>query len=469
MNCKNCQTELEEGVTLCPNCGAENAEPAVNAEPVETAAAAEPEKTGLSAGKIALLVVLAVAAIAVVVSLVLGGNKTPAGTADPTGTVAATTPSGTTPAPTIPADGNPDDVTCKGSYTVSNEELAAAAAQIVGTVGGDHLTNEVLQTYYWIQVTDFLNEYYAYAAMFGLNLAQPLDTQKSMDGVMTWQQYFLDCALQNWYQYHAMSMEAKAAGFVLDDTYTQYLDTLPMNLEQTANSGGYSSVTAMLQAEMGPGTTLEGYMSYMRDYYLGYMYYISVMNNVELSDAEIEAYFDQYADAYRENGLEKTDDCYVDVRHILVMPTSASGASTYTEEEWAAAEQRANELLNQWLSGAATEESFAAMAGEYTMDPGSTNTGGLYENVYKGQMVEPFENWCFDAARQTGDYGIVRTDYGYHIMYFVRSTPIWYMTAREDMLVEKGNAFVKEILEKHPAEFDYSAIVLGHMDLGTAG
>ena len=52
MNCKNCQTQLEDGVTLCPSCGTENAEPA---------------KTGLGAGKIALLVVLAVAAIAVIV------------------------------------------------------------------------------------------------------------------------------------------------------------------------------------------------------------------------------------------------------------------------------------------------------------------------------------------------------------------------------------------------------------------
>ena len=34
-------------------------------------------------------------------------------------------------------------------------------------------------------------------------------------------------------------------------------------------------------------------------------------------------------------------------------------------------------------------------------------------------MVTAFNDWCFDAARQPGDTGIVETTYGYHIMYYV--------------------------------------------------
>ena len=34
-------------------------------------------------------------------------------------------------------------------------------------------------------------------------------------------------------------------------------------------------------------------------------------------------------------------------------------------------------------------------------------------------MVDAFDKWCFDEARQPGDHGIVKTSYGYHIMYFV--------------------------------------------------
>jgi hypothetical protein len=34
-------------------------------------------------------------------------------------------------------------------------------------------------------------------------------------------------------------------------------------------------------------------------------------------------------------------------------------------------------------------------------------------------MVAPFEDWCYDESRKAGDYGIVETDFGYHIMFFV--------------------------------------------------
>ena len=109
------------------------------------------------------------------------------------------------------------------------------------------------------------------------------------------------------------------------------------------------------------------------------------------------------------------------------------------------------------------------MAEAYTDDPGSASNGGLYEDVYVGQMVPEFENWCFDASRQTGDYGIVKTTYGYHIMYFVGSDYVWYATAEADMLVEKGNEFLQSVLDKHPAEIDYSVIELGTVNLAAEG
>ncbi len=107
----------------------------------------------------------------------------------------------------------------------------------------------------------------------------------------------------------------------------------------------------------------------------------------------------------------------VDVRHILVMPEKDESGKA-SEEAWAAAEKEANEIYEEYLAGDKTEESFSALAKEHSED-GNASVGGIYENVYKGQMVAPFENWCFDEARQPGDTGIVETSFGYHIMYFV--------------------------------------------------
>ena len=114
----------------------------------------------------------------------------------------------------------------------------------------------------------------------------------------------------------------------------------------------------------------------------------------------------------------------VNVRHILVSfeggkTDETTGTTTYSDEEKAIAKAKAEEILAAFTSGKQTEDTFAALATEKTTDTGSKENGGLYENVYPGQMVKAFNDWCFDSARKTGDTGIVETEYGYHVMYFV--------------------------------------------------
>ena len=44
-------------------------------------------------------------------------------------------------------------------------------------------------------------------------------------------------------------------------------------------------------------------------------------------------------------------------------------------------------------------------------------------------MVQAFNDWCFDSSRKSGDTGIVETQYGYHVMYFVGTSDITYRTS----------------------------------------
>ena len=131
---------------------------------------------------------------------------------------------------------------------------------------------------------------------------------------------------------------------------------------------------------------------------------------------------------------DSTDNDFLlkNVRHILVAPAHehAEGETheegeTYSEEELAAAKATAEEILASWKSGEATEEAFAALANEKSAD-GDGTTGGLYENVYPGQMVEGFEDWTYDASRKAGDTGIVESQYGYHVMYFSGNSDMTY-------------------------------------------
>lgn len=108
---------------------------------------------------------------------------------------------------------------------------------------------------------------------------------------------------------------------------------------------------------------------------------------------------------------------FEDVRHILIMPEKDESGKA-SDEAWAEAEKKANEVYAEYLAGETTEEAFAELAKKYSED-GNASVGGIYENVYKGQMVTPFENWCFDEARKAGDTGIVETSFGYHIMYYI--------------------------------------------------
>lgn len=117
-------------------------------------------------------------------------------------------------------------------------------------------------------------------------------------------------------------------------------------------------------------------------------------------------------------------------RHILIEfqggTTDETGTTVYSDEEKADAKAKAQALLDEWLAGEATEDSFATLANQNTQDPGSVSTGGLYENIYPGQMVETFNDWVYDESRKSGDTDLIETSYGYHVMYYVGESEITY-------------------------------------------
>ena len=121
--------------------------------------------------------------------------------------------------------------------------------------------------------------------------------------------------------------------------------------------------------------------------------------------------------------ISRDDNNYktINVRHILIKAV-ASEDGTYSDEAKATAKAKAEALLAEWKAGDATEDSFATLANANTEDTGSNTNGGLYENVYKGQMVTEFNDWCFAEGRKSGDTTIVYNEgsyCGYHVIYFV--------------------------------------------------
>ena len=463
----NNQEQLEENEAV-----SETVEEVLETAPVseETVAAEEaPAEEATEApakkatpGKIAVAVGTVVLLAAVLIALIVNGQgqKKAEVAAEPTEVVE-------TVEATIPADGNPDDVTCKGSYSVSDEEAVAQGDVVVANIGEYQLTNSQLQVYYWMEIQNFLNTYGAYAAYFGMDYTQPLDTQLEEEG-MTWQQYFLDTALNNWHQVQSMSLMAEEAGIPMEEASKTYLEGLDAYLEETAAANGIS-VEELMVSNFGPGADKEDYRYFQKLYLSGVPYYQKAVEAMEPSQEDLEAYFASHEEEYAASGITK-DSKLVDVRHILVQvkggTTDDSGAVTYSDEEWETCRADAQAILDQWLAGEKTEESFAALATEKTEDPGSQQSGGLYQQVVAGQMVQPFNDWCFDAARTYGDYGLVQTSYGYHVMFFVKSEPQWITYTASDWANEQSAELLEAVTSLYPMEISYDKIVLGVVELG---
>lgn len=66
-------------------------------------------------------------------------------------------------------------------------------------------------------------------------------------------------------------------------------------------------------------------------------------------------------------------------------------------------------------------ESFESQARIYSEDPGSAATGGLMKNVFKGQMVKPFEAAALNL--QEGEISEpIESEFGYHIIQLVKKS-----------------------------------------------
>ena len=150
----------------------------------------------------------------------------------------------------------------------------------------------------------------------------------------------------------------------------------------------------------------------------------------------------------------------MDVRHVLIVP---EGDEEPTEEQWESCRKKAQALLDGWVKAGATEEGFAKLAVENSVDSSASN-GGLIQSIVTGQMVEAFDAWCFDESRKVGDYGLVRTEYGYHLMYYVGGDEAWYIVGKnsQDGIVYTNCAKVIDAqLEANPLDVKFDKILIG--------
>lgn len=95
----------------------------------------------------------------------------------------------------------------------------------------------------------------------------------------------------------------------------------------------------------------------------------------------------------------------------------AAYIAAHPELDPATKKAKAQEILNRAKAG----EDFAALANEFSQDPGNKGPdgqgqGGLYKDVPKGRMVAPFEQAALGLQQGQVAPELVETDFGYHII-----------------------------------------------------
>ena len=461
----------------------------------------------------------------------------------------------TEPTATTPADGNPDDITCQGSYSATGEEAATAGDDVIGvisvtttetvevtepaeeteapteteaseesevpeetevpaeteipeetepsepvyetvTVVEEYpLTNSQLQAFYWLEVATYQSAGHEIAPDF----SQPLDTQICPldETVGSWQQYFLQKALNTWAVSRALTLHSQLVPLGFEEAYQpnadkhaeyfvdvaarndyygsheyytpnalhqDYLDNLSTYLSQLAEAFGYADAEELVRQST--GVSAEDLLSAVELYNRGYMYFTELSYSVDPTAEEVEAYFAEHEERYAEAGITRDGTKTVNMRHILMLPKNATVAKDGTveasENDWNqlywSAQNKLSKILDTYPRG---EGTFATYAANESLDAGTALSGGLYENLTPGQMPEEMDAWLFDDARKPGDTELIRTACGMHIVYFCGATETWYEAARKDLITQTLQQQAEALLELYPAEINYSAIRIG--------
>lgn len=362
-----------------------------------------------------------------------------------------------------------NDLQYRKSYSVSDRKAASKRNEVVATVGGVDLNNGQLQVAYWMNVYDFLNNYGQNAIQSGLDYTKPLDKQNYPGSSLTWQQYLLADTLDRWHSYQAMALLARDKGIKLAETFQKGLAEMRENMTQTAKENGYESLEAMIQSDMGPGCTFDDYYAYMETYYLGYMYYTDSHTKLNVSEEQVEAYFKKHESELAESKITKNSGDLVDIRQILIQPKDGKANENdemiFPEAAWDEALVRAEAILADWEAGEKTEDSFVELAVEFSDTGTAASDGGMIEDIFEGYLTEELDKWCFEEGRKVGDCEIVKTMYGYHVVYFVEAEPEWHRVCVEGVVSELAANIMEYAKEQYPATIDYKKIVLGKVDL----
>lgn len=317
------------------------------------------------------------------------------------------------------------------SCTDNSDGDSALRSVTVATSENIEIDGAVMTYFYNDNLLAFVNNYSAVLATVGLDPTKPLKDQPRKNGEGTWYDYFVSQTCTVTHYLMTLNEIAMAEGVSLTDSEKVAINAAAEMVTEGWYGKGVGS------ADISKARQLEA---------LAYKFENLKKAELMPDEAEMAAYF-----AENEADFEYDESATVNVRHILLRDAYMPNHN--------AAVAAANELLERFESGEKTAEAFNLLVLEYSNDPGSVYSGGLYRNLRRETTVEEFDKWCFDEARKPGDTAVIETEYGAHVMYFEgEGLPVWQAEVSDKMVSERLKEFRVERFADFPVSFDEEAL-----------
>lgn len=110
----------------------------------------------------------------------------------------------------------------------------------------------------------------------------------------------------------------------------------------------------------------------------------------------------------------------------------------------------AQAVLDEWKSGAATEESFGEICDKYN-DPATVSAkGGLQEALTAAGLSNGLAEWLFDEARKAGDASVISeegSEYSYVVYYVGLNEEEWIVNIKNQLLNQEMQFYLTGLAE----------------------
>ena len=115
----------------------------------------------------------------------------------------------------------------------------------------------------------------------------------------------------------------------------------------------------------------------------------------------------------------------------------------------------ADSVLEEWKSGAATEDSFAELADKYNTASTTTSEGGLFEALSVSNVSDELKDWMTDTSRVQGDTAVIAPEgesYTYVVYFIGTNEAEWMKNIKNTLLTDIMADYLEEITANYSVE-----------------